>query len=400
MAYRVEHCQRISDLAAEDWDALVDQPERGAFPFLKHAFLDALEATGCVGDGTGWHPRYLLAYDESKLVGALPCFLKNHSRGEFVFDWNWADAYHQHGLAYYPKLVLAAPFSPIGGPRLLTRDESDTQAINDTLLDALEVLATSHQCSSIHSLFHNADNDAHLAARSNWLPRIDYQFHWHNRSYSDFDAFLADLKSRKRKKLRRERERVREQQFHFRRLMGHQLSDEEWRFAYQFYASTFLQKGNIPWMNEAFFKRIGKTMGENIVVVLAYHKTSDAPVAGAINFCDQQRLYGRYWGCIGEHHSLHFETCFYQGIDHCIEKGLAIFEPGAQGEHKIARGFLPTKTFSRHWIAQPQFSQAIEHYLARERRLIGSDYAEHLWSLSPFREDLTQERRRLEEQVT
>ncbi|MGM0562884.1 MAG: GNAT family N-acetyltransferase [Pseudomonadota bacterium] len=397
MTDRFELAHSLADIPRREWDALLEDTERGLYPFLRYDFLLALEETGCVGAGTGWLPHYLLLYRENQLIGAAPAFVKEHSRGEFVFDWQWAEAYYRHGLDYYPKLLLAAPFTPAAGPRLLCLSGCDQQSVRQELLEQL--LAQTRQLggSGFHCLFANGKDLPVLAKHGDSMPRLDYQFHWHNRGYREFSDFVADLKSRKRKKLRRERQRVSDAGFHFRRVSGSEMSDSEWQLAYQFYASTFLQKGNFPWMNQAFFQRLGETMGDAVLVVFAYQDDDPEPVAGAINFCDRQRLYGRYWGCRENFHSLHFETCFYQGIEHCIEKRLAFFEPGAQGEHKIARGFLPRATYSFHWILQPDFAAAIADYLERERQLVSGEYADHLWSLSPFREDLTDEYRRAEE---
>ncbi|MGD2167063.1 MAG: GNAT family N-acetyltransferase, partial [Gammaproteobacteria bacterium] len=336
----------------------------GAYPFLRHEFLAALEHSGCVGEGTAWHPVHLSARDESgRLVGALPLYLKFDSRGEFVFDWGWADAFERAGLAYYPKLVAAIPFTPANGPRMLLAADSDTVGVSSALLSACSDLAELNEASSIHVLFPD-DRDREILASAGYLARKGCQFHWRNRGYSDFSEFLAEFTSAKRKKVRRERRRIAEAGIMFEHLRADELSPADWEAVFGFYSRTFMRRGRSPYLNRDFFDEISATMPENLIVILARYGTQ--PIAGAICFRSDTALYGRYWGSLADFHSLHFETCYYQGIEYCINEGLALFEPGTQGEHKVSRGFSPTQTWSCHQVFNAEFRSAIEDFLHRE----------------------------------
>ncbi len=375
---QLEVLKRFEEVEPAEWNALA-----GEFPFLRHEFLSALQRHGCVGRDYGWIPYFLLLRDgpDGALVAAAPTFLKLNSFGEFVFDFAWAEAYERHGLRYYPKLVAAAPYTPATGPRLLVAPGQDRDRVAAALAAAAREHADELGVSSLHWLF-PVECDLETLRADGQLIRDDIQYHWTNDGYADFDAFLEAFTSRKRKKARRERRRVYEQGIEIVRRHGADMDAEEWTLAHHFYASTFEKKWNIPVLTRDFFAELGRTMGDRVVVVFA--RIAGRTVAAAILFRGGDTLYGRYWGCDADFHSLHFELCYYQGIEYAIEQGLQRFEPGAQGEHKIARGFLPTWTHSAHWIAEPAFRDAIADYLDRERRLLAGRFRE-LQADSPFR---------------
>jgi len=358
---RVRVVESLQAVPAADWDGLAP----GANPFVRHAYLSALEDSGAVGEEAGWLPRHLLAEDaRGRLVGALPLYLKDNSWGEFVFDFAWADAYHRAGLAYYPKLVAAVPFTPVPGPRCLAPDPQRRPALVARLLDEARTLAEREGASSLHVLFPE-DRETDQVASSGLSIRQDCQFHWSDEGYGDFDGFLAALTAEKRKKLRRERRRVAEAGIRFRRLAGRELPESLFEDFYRFYASSFLRRGMAPYFPPAFWRSVLDSMGESIRLVVAEH--DGRPVACAVFFVGGETLYGRYWGCDQDFHSLHFEACFYQGIELALAEGLRRFEPGAQGEHKLRRGFKPVATWSGHWLAHPAFARAIDQWLERER---------------------------------
>ncbi|WP_067562058.1 GNAT family N-acetyltransferase [Halofilum ochraceum] len=376
---QLEVLKRFDDVEPAEWNALA-----GEFPFLRHEFLSALQRHGCIGRDYGWIPYFLLLRDgpEGALLAAAPTFLKLNSFGEFVFDFAWAEAYERHGLRYYPKLVAAAPYTPATGPRLLVAPGQERERVAATLAAAVREQAEELGVSSLHWLF-PVEHDLETLSADGLLIRDDIQYHWTNDGYADFDAFLEAFTSRKRKKARRERRRVQEQGIEIVRRHGSDMDAEEWTLAHHFYAATFEKKWNIPVLTRDFFAELGRTMGDRIIVVFA--RIAGRTVAAAILFRGGDTLYGRYWGCDADFHSLHFELCYYQGIEYAIEQGLQRFEPGAQGEHKIARGFLPTWTHSAHWIAEPAFRDAIADYLDRERQLLAAHFRE-LASGSPFRD--------------
>ncbi|MDZ7788105.1 MAG: GNAT family N-acetyltransferase [Halofilum sp. (in: g-proteobacteria)] len=376
---QLEVLERFDEIDAAEWNALA-----GEFPFLRHEFLSALQRHGCIGRQYGWIPYFLLLRDApgGALVAAAPTFLKLNSFGEFVFDFAWAEAYERHGLRYYPKLVAAAPYTPATGPRLLVAPGQDRERVAAALAAAVREHAGELGVSSLHWLF-PVERDLEALRADGLLIRDDIQYHWTNDGYADFDAFLDAFTSRKRKKARRERRRVHEQGIEIVRRHGSDMDAEEWSLAHHFYAATFEKKWNIPVLTRDFFAELGRTMGDRVVVVFA--RVAGRAVAAAILFRGGDTLYGRYWGCDADFHSLHFELCYYQGIEYAIEQGLQRFEPGAQGEHKIARGFLPTWTHSAHWIAEPAFRDAIADYLERERRLLAGHFRE-LAAGSPFRD--------------
>ena len=462
---QIEVRDSLADVPAEEWDAL--DPDGN--PFLRHAFLHGLEATGCLGRATGWHPRHVLlrrvedADDEAagpggsrdggneapppgELIGAVPAYVKTNSYGEFVFDWAWADAYQRHGLDYYPKLVAAIPFTPATGRRLLVRADQPYAETVRLLAAAVRRFAMSEGYSGAHFLFLTAgeseilsaspaltaDEEAALfageddaedgaAARADveidgrsddgpggetdgesgddargrfaeaddHLRRLDCQYHWSNAGYGTFDDFLDACTSKRRKTIRRERRHVTEAGLVLERRTGDSLSEAEWHDVHGLYRSTYDRKWGNPSLTEAFFNRMGTRFGAETLVVLARDPADEEPsrpVACSIMFRGGDALYGRYWGCRRDYNSLHFEACYYQGIEHCIEHGIARFEPGAQGEHKITRGFVPTLTRSAHWIAHPQFRDAIARFLAEEIPHV-ERRCEGLAELLPFKSD-------------
>jgi len=368
----------ISAIARADWNALAGN----AFPFLDHAFLELAETTGSVAPNAGWAPRHLTLEKDGKLRAALPLYEKSHSWGEFVFDWAWAHAYEEAGLAYYPKLVSAVPFTPAPSTRILLADKNDTEAAQ-ALIAAATQLAVETECSSVHFLF-PAEQEVSLFEDSGLLLRKDCQFHWHNRGYGSFDDFLATFTSAKRKKARRDRRRVHENGIRFRRLRGAELDADTWTMVYALIARTFMMRGSLPYFNQAFFEGLSEQLPENILVILA--EQGDKPVAAAVFFESPTTLYGRYWGSDGHFDALHFETCYYQGIEYCIETGKQLFEPGTQGEHKISRGFSPVTTWSAHWLAHPEFANAISRYLDEEGRHI-ERYIDAVDQHTPYKDE-------------
>ena len=378
----VRFLRSIHDVAATDWNAL----ELRGQPFLRHEFLAALEETGCATDATGWTPHHLLLLDDRTraLRGAMPLYLKTHSFGEFVFDFSWAQAYDQAylrtGLEYYPKLVSAIPFTPATGPRLLLAANVDSAAVAKDLLSAVEELAQEKQISSAHVLFPDAGSNDQLAAQ-NWLPRVSCQFHWFNRGYATMDDFLAAFRADKRKKAKRERRRVVEQGISFKTLSGAELTRQQWQMVFRFSAHTFHEHGHEHYLSVEFLQQVALALPDQIMVKLAEYQGK--PVAAAIFFLSDDTLFGRYWGALENFHSLHFETCYYQGIEFCIARGLQRFEPGTQGEHKVPRGFEPTLAHSAHYMSDPRFQHALADYLERERAAVRS-YAAEMSAHVPF----------------
>jgi len=364
----------VSEAPAEQWNALA-----GDHPFLRHEFLATLEETGCVTTETGWTPCHVSLWEGGRLTGFMPLYLKTHSYGEYVFDWSWADAYRRHGLDYYPKLLSAIPFTPATGPRLVAA----TAARRRTLLDAAFDLAGAHHASSLHVLLPDAEQAQELAARGMML-RSSVQFHWENPGHADFEAFLAGMSHDKRKKIKQERRRVREAGIDFVRLGGSEADEGDWDFFTWCYRRTYRAHHSTPYLHREFFRRLAQAMPDNLLLVIG--RRNGKPVASALNVIGGGVLYGRYWGASEFHSGLHFETCYYQALEYCIERGLRAFEGGAQGEHKLARGLLPVRTLSAHWLAHPQFAQAIEHFLQRETQGIGA-YLDELVEHSPFRRD-------------
>ncbi len=374
---RVDIADSLAEVTAPEWNAL----NPAGYPFLRHEFLNAAEITGCVSPETGWQPRHLLGRDGTgRLVAAMPLYEKTHSWGEFVFDWAWASAYGRAGLPYYPKLVSAAPFTPATSHRILCAEAGRAEA-TAALVEAALALAEESEQSSLHIQFPR-DDELPALEQAGLKLRKDCQFHWHNRGYADFDEFLQQFSSRKRKKARRDRRAVAEQGIRFRWLRGEDMTAELWRVVYALISATFMRRGCMPYFSLEFFRSLGEDLPGNVLVVLA--EMRGRTVAAALCFVGADRLYGRYWGSDGHYDALHFETCYYQGIEYCIEHGLAVFEPGTQGEHKISRGFTPVTTWSAHWLAHDRFFDAIGRYLEEEQLHI-ERYIETVDEHSPYR---------------
>ena len=424
----VEVRDSLSGIEPQQWNALSDTSN----PFVSYEFLYSLECTGCMGKHNGWYPRYFLLWDSgtpATLLGAMPCYLKTNSYVEFVFDWAWAEAYERNNLDYYPKLVCSIPFTPATGPRILVHDSQPYDETVCLLANAARQFCTSQGYSSVHWLFiteqesrvlcandqqkepqkdqqneqqkekddtaesddtNGAETDAPVK-QLELLQRTDCQYHWKNDNYTSFDDFLTRCTAKRRKTIRRERRYVTDAPLKITRRIGSTLSDEEWMWVHELYASTFDRKWGNPSLTFEFFKRIGRIFGGNVLVVMVnseFEECAEKPIACSIMFFGKSTLYGRYWGCSEEHHSLHFEACYYQGIEFCIERGLSVFEPGAQGEHKITRGFYPTVTRSAHYIVHSGFREAIADFLAEERQ-----HVEHrctdLTNLLPYKKHST-----------
>ena len=369
----------IDDVAAEAWDACAGADN----PFLSHAFLSALEASGSVRAETGWLPQHLLAEDAAGRVAACtPLYLKDNSYGEYVFDWGWAEAFERAGGRYYPKLISAVPFTPVTGRRLLVRPDADP-ALADALAIGMIQLAERYGASSVHVNFPPEDQWRRLANLS-FLQRIGQQFHWRNRGYATFDDFLADLTSRKRKTIRRERKAVADQGIQIRTLVGDDIQDRHWDAFFQFNRDTTDRKWGQRYLTRTFFSLLPQVLGDRVVLVVA--EADGRLVGGALNLRGTDTLYGRYWGCVEDYAFLHFEACYYRAIDHAIETGLTWVEAGAQGPHKIQRGYMPRPTYSAHWIANEGFRDAVERYLEGEREAMGKEMR-LLAERSPFRKD-------------
>jgi hypothetical protein len=373
----IQTLSRLADIDPARWDALlVDNPQ----PFLRHAFLSALEDSGSVGGRTGWRPHHQVLSDaQGDVIAALPLYGKTNSNGEYVFDWAWADACHRAGIDYYPKLLCAVPFSPVTGARLL-----GDRAAAGRLLDQLMAELDAQGHSSLHVNFTEPDADAIFQNRDGWLERIGCQFHWHNRGYRDFQDFLDALTSRKRKQLRKEREQVVGQGIEFEWREGHKVSEAEWDFVYACYANTYHVRGQAPYLTREFFSLLAERMPEAIRLVLA--RQGGRPVAMAFSLIGAGELYGRYWGSLAEFDRLHFETCFYQGIDQAIASGLSRFDAGAQGEHKLIRGFEPVITRSWHYLVHPGLRAAVSEFLQQERLGV-MRYAETARDALPYRQE-------------
>ena len=369
----------ISTIRPQDWNALTAN-----HPLLRHEFLHALHECGCAADAAGWTPQYLTLWDDeptaadaSGFLGAIPLYVKTNSYGEYVFDWAWADAYQRHGLDYYPKLLSAIPFTPCTGTRLLARDDDARK----TLVAAALRLAADSPVSSLHVLF-PLEAEAQLLQDAGLMLRRSVQFHWRNQGYANFDAFLATMSHDKRKKIKQERRKVREAGISFRHLEGGDITPALWRFWNKCYSHTYRAHHSTPYLNLRFFEQIGAAMPENLLLVVGAMQGDD--VCASLCIHNGQTLYGRYWGAIGYSPGLHFEACYYQPLEFCIARGIQLFEGGAQGEHKLARGFLPVETVSAHWLKQPQFASAVENFLKREEAGIHR-YVNELHDHSPFK---------------
>ena len=372
---RLKHLSRMAEVAPGDWNALFDP----TYPFIRHEFLDALERNGCVGGDTGWEPCHLVAEDvQGRLVGAAPLYLKQHSYGEFVFDFSWAEASHRIGKHYYPKLINAIPFTPVSGPRF----GAATPAVAATLAGRYASLAADSGASSLHALFLEPAQ-ADLIEGAGLLARRDVQFQWFNCGYAGFDDFLATLRSEKRKKILRERRRVADVGIRFEWRSGNQLSAGEWVEVYALYANTYEERGQAPYLTPDFLEALGRFPDTPLRLALAYH--GQRLVAVALTLVGGDTLYGRHWGAAEHYHSLHFETCYYQGIEFCIRQGLRRFDAGVQGEHKLSRGFSPVMTRSAHLLTDQRLQAAVAHHLQRETAFVESRQAE-LTRHVPFKE--------------
>jgi uncharacterized protein len=379
--FRARVLDDLSEVDPSDWNRLA-----GGHPMLSHEFFHALHQTGCAAADSGWLPQFLTLWDEAarydgngrpahRLRAAMPLYLKSHSYGEYVFDWAWADAYQRHGLAYYPKLLAAIPFSPVCGPRLLAATDAERAAL------VRAALALAKNASSLHVLFPQPQ-EAALMRSAGMMLRSSVQFHWSNPGYGSFDEFLSQMSHDKRKKIRQERRQVRAAGVSFRQLRGDEIRESDWALFARCYNRTYRAHRSTPYLSLEFFQRLGQTMPQHLLLIVA--ELEGKPIASALNLYSQHTLYGRYWGTLQYLPCLHFETCYYQALEFCIEQKIKVFEGGAQGEHKLARGFLPVKTLSAHWLAHPEFSDAVERFLEREHQGI-ERYVDELNEHSPFK---------------
>jgi hypothetical protein len=376
--YRMRLLDSLSEIGQEAWDDLVRRQDKPN-PFLSFAFLHALHESGSACASTGWKPCYLTLWEGDQLVAAMPLYEKSHSYGEYVFDWAWANAYHQHGLNYYPKLLSAIPFTPVEGNRLLSR----SPATRDALMTVLRQLLALNEQSSAHILF-PTKAEIHGLEKAGFLIRQGVQFHWTNNAYRNFEDFLSQLEYKKRKNIRAERRKVHEAGITFQQISGLDIREEHWHFFKQCYDQTYTEHHSTPYLNLDFFLRIGKTMPQHIHMILGLK--DEKAVAASLLIYNETTLYGRYWGSIQYYPCLHFETAYYQALEFCIANKIQIFEGGAQGEHKMARGFLPHKTYSAHLLNEPAFADAIAHFLAREQTGI-DEYVNELIDRTPFKNE-------------
>lgn len=383
----LEAVSSVSAIPAAEWDACANAGDSSAAsksyynPFVSHAFFAAAESSGSATPRTGWGARHLIARLDEEIVGIVPCYLKSHSQGEYVFDRGWADAYERAGGRYYPKLQASVPFTPATGPRLLIRDGVDRERVADALAAGLMALCNATEASSVHVTFAR-EAEAKCLARHGFLIRNDQQFHWHNQGYKTFDDFLATLNSRHRKAIKRERREAVSAGITIHWLTGSEIDEEAWDAFFAFYMETGSRKWGRPYLTRSFFAQIGETMSKNVLLVMA--KRNGRWIAGAINFIGSDTLFGRNWGAIEHHPFLHFEVCYYQAIDFAIQRGLDTVEAGAQGEHKLARGYLPQTTWSAHFIADSGLRRAIADYLKRERAYV-AEAGRELAAAGPFR---------------
>jgi predicted N-acyltransferase len=387
-ARRARIVQSISEIDARAWNACANPGAPIADnPFLEHAFLDALEKSGSATARTGWQPFHLVLEDAAgEILGVVPMYLKGHSRGEYVFDHAWADAWHRAGGSYYPKLQVSVPFTPATGRRLLARPDDDARDTEQQLAAGCMEVARQTKVSSLHLTF-LPEAQWRMLGDMGLLLRIDQQFHWHNHGYSSFDEFLASLTSKKRKNLNRERREIAESDIEIDWLTGSDLREQHWDAFFEFYTDTGSRKWGSPYLTRRFFSLVSQAMADRILLILC--RRGRRYIAGALNFIGSDTLYGRNWGCIEDHRFLHFETCYYQAIDFAISRGLAHVEAGAQGAHKVARGYLPQTTYSAHWIRDQGLRDAIARYLKDERRYVEADI-DYIAAHTPFRADLEQ----------
>lgn len=376
----VEVLETIEAIPASDWDHCASSQGRPRDPFTTHRFLLALEQSGSVGPGTGWTPRPMVARLQGEIIAVAPLYVKSHSQGEYIFDHAWANAYERAGGRYYPKLQVAVPFTPVTGPRLLAREGYEHEG-RASLAEAIARITADNRLSSAHVTFCTEEDSATLEA-TGFLPRLTQQYHWENSSYRSFDDFLADLSSRKRKTIRKEREKAQSFGGTIRLVTGSAITPDDWHAMWAFYQDTGARKWGTPYLTRAFFDQLHAHMRDDVLLVFA--ERDGQPVAGAMNFIGRDTLFGRYWGCLEDHPCLHFELCYYQAIDWAIAHGLSRVEAGAQGEHKLARGYLPSPIHSAHFIPETGFADAVSRYLQEERAAIGQEI-EILTSYGPFR---------------
>jgi len=375
----LQFVESITEISPATWNGLAGTDN----PFMRHEFLVALEETHCTTRATGWQPHHIIVRsdDDGLAAAVMPLYLKTNSYGEYVFDWSWAHAYQQHGMAYYPKFVTSAPFTPSTGRRCFIRPDIDESEVLQLITEKVQESAEFIQASSWHILFPTETEHEQLNALG-LMPRTACQFHWANRGYSSFDDFLATMSSRKRKNIRKERRKVAEEGIHFRRMEGEEISETIWQEFYTFYQSTYLMRGMQGYLTQDFFLQLSRTMPKQLFMICA--EQGGKLIAAALFFKSSDTLFGRYWGSAQDYQFLHFETCYYQGQDYAIEHGFKYFDSGAQGEHKIQRGFEPIFTFSNHWIAHPGFRAAVQHFLDEEASHI-KNYKTEAASLLPFK---------------
>ena len=371
----------IEEISKKEWDSLLNDIN---YPFLKHDFLQLLESTSCVGAKTGWIPLHVTISKGNSLLAGMPLYLKSHSQGEFVFDHSWANAFYQHGLDYYPKLVSSIPHTPASGPRLLIKDGENKKELFEMIKEGVKNIAAKNNISSWHILFPR-EEEVDFYDDSNLSIRKNAQFIWFNENFTSFEDYLNSFRARHRKNVRKERNKIIEQELIIETFSGENLNYDLLNKFYKFYLSTNIKRSGFSgYLTKQFFLNFPATLFKNLVIVFAKKKRNDEMVGGSLFFRDDQNLYGRYWGCIEEFDCLHFECCYYQGIDYCIKNKLKKFDPGVQGEHKIKRGFAPTETYSAHWIADERFSEAIEDFVTKEERHINY-YLEDAKKLLPFK---------------
>lgn len=379
MSFEFQFCPEIQQINRDDWSLLA----KGHYPFLQYDFLLALEESEAVNAESGWQPFHLQVKKDGDVIALMPLYIKSHSYGEYVFDWSWADAYRRYGFEYYPKLLCAIPFTPVTASRLLTSDGVTQSDIWKLALSVLEKQSEELGLSSVHVLYPEASL-SEIPLTEQWCQRQSIQFQWYNRDYADFDDFLSGFASRKRKNVKKERKKVIDSEVEVHRFYGDTLQKQHMDFFYECYQQTYLKRsGHTGYLNEAFFQQIFEKMHDSILIVQA--QMADCPIAAALYFYDDNGLYGRYWGALQETDCLHFECCYYQGIEFCIEHKIPLFNPGTQGEHKIQRGFEPTLCYSNHWLANPEFNHAIQRFVSNERENIAL-YKEETEALLPFKQ--------------
>ena len=376
---KVSLINRINAISRDDWNKITGIE----YPFIRHEFLHALEKSSCVSEETGWMPQHCLVYDRDELIALMPMYRKTHSHGEYVFDFEWANAYRQHGLSYYPKWLTAIPFTPCEGERLFVKTGMDKEIVLEAILNHITENAERENISSWHCLYPTSA-ETELFKSADLCIREGVQFRWMNKGYRDFKDYLDSFNSKKRKNLLRERRYIRDQGIVLKQIHGKDISEQQLGVFFQFYQLTYLKRGNPPYLNIEFFKEIALTMPEQLLLILAIK--DNTYVGTAFSLLGEESYYGRYWGCYEEYHSLHFEACYYQGLEYCINNQLTRFDSGAQGEHKIARGFEPVTTYSAHWLSDPEFAAAIKGFTKREASLM-EKYRSNAAELLPFKND-------------